>query len=100
MSLYHFQFLNSFCVCYNFVYVLSICIFMNWIPVHILQLLTTPLLFFTGSDDSLSGSGDNTVRIWDVATKQQVAELKGHTDWVRSVAFDSSGKYLASGEIA
>jgi WD40 repeat protein len=66
---------------------------MNWIPVHILQLLTTPLLFFTGS-------GDNTVRIWDVATKQQVAELKGHTNWVRSVAFDSSGKYLASGEIA
>ena len=93
MSLYHFQFLNSFCVCYNFVYVLSICIFMNWIPVHILQLLTTPLLFFTGSDD-------NTVRIWDVATKQQVAELKGHTGTVRSVAFDSSGKYLASGEIA
>ena len=100
MSLYHFQFLNSFCVCYNFVYVLSIRIFMNWIPVHILQLLTTPLLFFTGSRD-------NTVRIWDVATKQQVAELKGHTsyvysvaNYVYSVAFDSSGKYLASGEIA
>jgi WD40 repeat protein len=66
---------------------------MNWIPVHILQLLTTPLLFFTGSYDE-------TVRIWDVATKQQVAELKGHTNWVTSVAFDSSGKYLASGEIA
>ena len=74
-------------------YVLSICIFMNWIPVHILQLLTTPLLFFTGSCDQ-------TVRIWDVATKQQVAELKGHTNSVTSVAFDSSGKYLASGEIA
>ena len=52
-----------------------------------------PLLFFTGSDD-------NTVRIWDVATKQQVAELKGHTSAVHSVAFDSSGKYLASGEVA
>jgi len=66
---------------------------MNWIPVHILQLLTIPPLFFIGS-------WDKTVRIWDVATKQQVAELKGHTGWVRSVAFDSSGKYLASGEIA
>ena len=74
-------------------FVLSICIFMNWIPVHILQLLTTPLLFSTGSYD-------NTVRIWDVATKQQVAELKGHTRAVTSVAFDSSGKYLASGEVA
>ena len=74
-------------------FVLSICIFMNWIPVHILQLLTIPPLFFTGSYD-------NTVRIWDVATKQQVAELKGHTGEVTSVAFDSSGKYLASGEVA
>jgi WD40 repeat protein len=52
-----------------------------------------PPLFSTGSDD-------NTVRIWDVATKQQVAELKGHTNIVTSVAFDSSGKYLASGEVA
>ena len=50
-----------------------------------------PPLFFTGSDDK-------TVRIWDVAAQQQVAELKGHTSDVRSVAFDSSGKYLASGE--
>jgi WD40 repeat protein len=31
---------------------------------------------------------------------QQVAELKGHTNYVTSVAFDSSGKYLASGEVA
>jgi WD40 repeat protein len=50
-----------------------------------------PPLFFTGSDD-------RTVRIWDVAAQQQVAELKGHTSTVMSVAFDSSGKYLASGE--
>ena len=61
------------------------------ISVHILQLLTIPPLFFTGSDDK-------TVRIWDVAAQQQVAELKGHTSTVMSVAFDSSGKYLASGE--
>lgn len=63
----------------------------NSISVHILQLLTIPPLFFTGSDD-------NTVRIWDVAAQQQVAKLEGHTREVTSVAFDSSGKYLASGE--
>jgi WD40 repeat protein len=40
------------------------------------------------------------VRIWDVSTQQQVAELRGHTNWVMSVAFDGSGKYLASGEVA
>ncbi len=51
------------------------------------------LLFFTGSNDS-------TVRIWDVSTQQQVAELRGHTSYVTSVAFDGSGKYLASGEVA
>ena len=62
----------------------------NSISVHILQLLTTPP-FFTGSHD-------NTVRIWEVASQQQVAELKGHWGYVTSVAFDSSGKYLASGE--
>jgi WD40 repeat protein len=58
-----------------------------------------------------SGSYDNTVRVWDVASQQQVAELKGHMDdpgpgryskhgceaAVFSVAFDPSGKYLASG---
>jgi WD40 repeat protein len=40
------------------------------------------------------------VRIWDVSTQQQVAELRGHTSAVTSVAFDGSGKYLASGEVA
>ena len=52
-----------------------------------------PPLFFTGS-------WDTTVRIWDVSTMQQVAQLQGHTRDVYSVAFDGSGKYLASGEIA
>ena len=47
-----------------------------------------------------SGSWDNSVRIWDVSTQQQVAELRGHMDYVTSVAFDGSGKYLASGEVA
>ncbi len=66
----------------------------NSISVYILQLLTIPPpLFFAGFHD-------NTVRVWDVSSMQQVAELKGHTREVTSVAFDSSGKYLASGEVA
>jgi WD40 repeat protein len=40
------------------------------------------------------------VRIWDVASHQQLAELRGHTDRVTSVAFDGSGKFLASGDAA
>ena len=54
---------------------------------------------------SLTGSGkdgfssDNSVRIWDVSTQQQVAVLTGHTLRVTAVAFDVSGKYLASGDL-
>ena len=67
-------------------------ILVNCDSVDILQRLTPPLLFFTGSYD-------NTVRIWDVASQQQVAQLTGHTSTLMSVAFDGSGKYLASGEM-
>ena len=52
----------------------------------------TPLLLF------FSGSVDNTVRLWDVASQQEVAVLRGHTGTVYSVAFDGSGRFLASGE--
>ena len=59
---------------------------------------------------SLTGSGkhpvlgfgssfDNSVRIWDVSTQQQVAVLTGHTSEVTSINFDVSGKYLASGDV-
>ncbi len=58
------------------------------------------LLFATGSGSTEFIASDNTVRIWDVSTQQQVAELRGHTRQVTSVAFDGSGKYLASGEVA
>jgi WD40 repeat protein len=39
----------------------------------------------------VSGSDDKTVRIWNTMTGDVEAELKGHTDWVRSVAFAQDG---------
>jgi WD40 repeat protein len=44
-----------------------------------------------------SGSADNTVKLWDVRSGQEVATLKGHASSVWSVAFSSDGKTLASG---
>ncbi|WP_193943576.1 trypsin-like peptidase domain-containing protein [Sphaerospermopsis aphanizomenoides] len=44
-----------------------------------------------------SGSGDNTIKLWDVATGQSIATLTGHSDDVNSVAFSPDGKTLASG---
>lgn len=46
-----------------------------------------------------SGSRDQTIILWDVATASRKQTLKGHTDFVTSVSFSSDGKTLASGSI-
>jgi WD40 repeat protein len=44
-----------------------------------------------------SGSGDKTVKLWDVATGKNTATIKGHTEGVHAVAYSSDGRTLASG---
>ncbi len=44
-----------------------------------------------------AGGGDGTVRIWDVDTGQQLAQLRGDSDPVLSVAFSSDGHRIVSG---
>jgi WD40 repeat protein len=44
-----------------------------------------------------SGSTDWTIKLWEVATGQEVRTLEGHTWGVNSVAFSLDGKLLASG---
>jgi WD40 repeat protein len=44
-----------------------------------------------------TGSYDRTVRLWDVGTGNQVAELGRHDDEVREIAASPDGKWLLSG---
>ncbi|MBX7174198.1 MAG: DUF4365 domain-containing protein, partial [Pyrinomonadaceae bacterium] len=45
----------------------------------------------------VSGSSDETVRIWDLATGQCLKTLVGHSDSVWGVAVSSDGKFIVSG---
>jgi WD40 repeat protein len=53
-------------------------------------------LFATASGDSAIGE-DNTVRLWDAASGEEVALMEGHGGPVTSVAFSPDGQLLASG---
>jgi WD40 repeat protein len=43
-----------------------------------------------------AGCADNTIRLIDVASRQEVAELRGHTDYVHAVAWSPDGTRLVS----
>jgi len=43
-----------------------------------------------------SGSGDHTIKLWDVRSRTLVATLEGHSSYVMSVAFSPDGSLLAS----
>ncbi|MBA2307540.1 WD40 repeat domain-containing protein, partial [Candidatus Dependentiae bacterium] len=45
----------------------------------------------------LTGSFDNTARLWDVKTGQQLHILQGHTEIVNSVAFNPDGTTVLTG---
>ncbi|MCO5581229.1 hypothetical protein L7F22_035107 [Adiantum nelumboides] len=45
-----------------------------------------------------SGSGDATVRFWDLNTQTPLHTCKGHTNWVLCIAWSPDGKHLVSGD--
>ncbi len=46
---------------------------------------------------ALTGSGDTTVRLWDLETGRCLERFTGHTDSVRAVAFHPDGRRAVSG---
>ena len=44
-----------------------------------------------------SASNDRTIKIWNLENGLQIKELKGHSDYINSVAFSPDGKTLVSG---
>lgn len=44
----------------------------------------------------VSASEDATLKVWDFETGEYERTLKGHTDSIQDIAFDTSGKLLVS----
>ena len=57
----------------------------------------TSVAFSPDGKQVVSGSGDETVRLWDTATGALLQTLEGHTRSVTSVAFSPDGKQVVSG---
>ncbi|MEO1529897.1 MAG: NB-ARC domain-containing protein, partial [Planctomycetota bacterium] len=45
----------------------------------------------------VSGSWDETLKLWDSETGQELASLSGHSAWVHAVAFSPDGRRIVSG---
>jgi len=45
----------------------------------------------------LSGSGDKTIRLWEVAPGKKIQRFEGHTSEVNSVCFSPDGRFVLSG---
>ena len=59
--------------------------------------LITCIALSENGDFIVSGSGDQSVRVWDAKTGDQLRELQGHTGFVTSVAFSPDGNQIVSG---
>jgi WD40 repeat protein/serine/threonine protein kinase len=70
----------------------------NWKPSAVLNHGTNVYgVAFTPDGTRLATScADNSIRFWDVATGQEVAELRNHGSYVKTLAFSPDGSRLAS----
>ena len=45
----------------------------------------------------VSGSDDNSIRIWDTTSSTQIHQLDGHSDYLYSVSLSPDGTKIVSG---
>ncbi|KAL3251159.1 hypothetical protein ABHI18_010792 [Aspergillus niger] len=64
---------------------------------QLLEDLFTSVAFSNNGQLLASGSGDNTIKLWDAATGALKHTLESHSNSVYSVAFSNNGQLLASG---
>ena len=56
--------------------------------------------FSPDAQQLLSGSQDNSIRLWDVKTGKQTALFAGHSSWVVAAKFSPDGSLIASADAA
>jgi WD40 repeat protein len=61
------------------------------------QSATYPVTFSPDGKRLASGDNNGAVKLWEVATRQELLTLKGHTRSIYSLAFSPDGKRLVSG---
>jgi WD40 repeat protein len=55
-------------------------------------------LAFSPDLQTLATAGtDSIIRLWAVDSGQEIAQLTGHTGWIRSINFSEDGRFLVSG---
>ncbi len=59
--------------------------------------MVRPVAFSPDGKGVLTGGGDKTARLWDVATGRPIGEALYHDDWVTAAAFSPDGRYILTG---